>query len=296
VEVVLAPEVPARRQRENPESAVALRGGGTIMQHVLSDTAADGLSFGLNRIQFLPGDQAFRSSRHHHSFQQIRWAEQGSINYGPDQFIPQGDIAYFPRGAYYGPQLKDTGIGMTVQFGVGGEKQSGEEWQKYNTEARQRLTARGQFEGDTFVEVNPETGQETRRDAVDAMFEERFFLHSGQAWSVPAEGYDAPILMHPSAFEYYELRPGAERKELGRFFDHAGPEADVRLSMLRLSGGRVYELTPDRAQVGWSVSAGLLVDGTEYPALACVYSRRGVADTISADRPTELHLVEFPRF
>lgn len=266
------------------------------MQHVLADSATDGLSFGLNRIQFLSGDQAFRSSRHHHAFQQIRWAEQGSINYGPDQFIPQGDIAYFPRGAYYGPQLKDAGVGMTIQFGLDGEKQTGEEWQKYNREARERLAAHGRFEGDTFIDVNPETGKETAREAVDALFEERYLLKTGQAWSVPDEGYDAPILMHPSAFEYYELRPGSERKELGRFFDHAGPEADVRLSMLRLSDGGAYDFTADRAQVAWSLSAGLRIDGTKYPALTCVYSRRGETGTISADTPTELHLVEFPCF
>jgi hypothetical protein len=295
VQVVVATEVPPRQQGANKDQAVALRGGATIIQRVFRDTAPDGLTFGLNRIQFLPGEEAFTSSRHHHAFQQIRWAESGSINFAPGQFIPEGDIAYFPRGAYYGPQLKDQGVGMTVQLGFGGEKQSGKEWAKYNAEAMERLKARGRFEGDTYIEVDQETGEEQRREAVDAFFEEQYFLHTGEKWVVPAEGYEAPILMHPQAFEYYDIAPGVEMKRLGSFYDHPGENADVRIAMLRLSQGEPYDLGPERAQLAWSKGDGLQIAGKTYPEMTCVYSPRDEKVQISGESGVEVYLVEFPR-
>lgn len=65
--------------------------------------------------------------------------------------------------------------------------------------------------------------------------------------------------------------------------------------MLRFSDGGDYEFTPDRAQVGWSLSAGLLSNGTKYRFDVCIQPTRETG-TISADDPTELHLAEFPRF
>ena len=43
--------------------------------------------------------------------------------------------------------------------------------------------------------------------------------------------------MHPAAFEYFEIAPGVEVKELGRFYDHPGTNADVHIQMIRLTGG-----------------------------------------------------------
>jgi hypothetical protein len=292
MEVVVATDVPIKKQDETG-SAVSLRPGGTLMQRILRHEAPDGLNFSVNRIQFLSGDKAYRSARHHHGFQQIRFAESGSINYAPGQFIPEGDIAYFPRGTYYGPQLKDQGVGITVQLGFGGEKQSGKSWDP--TEALELMRARGRFEDDVYIDTDPATGEERRRDAVDVIYQVRYERKTNQKFVIAPEGYETPILMHPKAFAYYQAGPGVEMKHLGSFFDHPGPNADVRISMVRLSDGGAHHLTPERAQIAWTMSAGLQVGESVYPELTCVYSPRGEDTVMSGEDGIEVFVVELPR-
>jgi hypothetical protein len=292
VEVVVADEVPVQQRNQ----AASIRPGKGIRQSLLRDDAPDGLSFTVSRNTWLPGPDAATSPRHHHAFQQIRWTEAGAVNFGPDQYVLAGDIAYFPKGAYYGPQNRESGTVVTVQFGFNGEKQHGSAmWDKYQAEALERLRARGTFQDGLFIEIDSETGERRVSDSVQALYEEQYEAHTGEKFVVPAEGYDAAILMHPKAFEYYETSPGTEVRNMGRFFDHAGPDADVRFSMLRLTDGGSHAFGPERAQIAWSISAGLRIAGRAYPRHTWIYSPRNETLQISGVDGMELHVVEFPR-
>ena len=52
-------------------------------------------------------------------------------------------MAYFPRGAYYGPQVKDTGVGLLLQLGFHEEHQYGGTWANVREEAIKRLQGHG---------------------------------------------------------------------------------------------------------------------------------------------------------
>ena len=247
------------------------------------------------RSQYQPGEKAFTSPRHHHAFQQLRWTESGSINFGPDQYIQARELAYFPRGAYYGPQLKDTGVGLLLQFGFGDEHQWGGIWSNLREEALKRLKEKGSYEDGVYVDTDPDTGERRVRDSGQALYEEQYEARTGDRFVVPAEGYDTPILLHPQAFEYYNAAPGCEVKHLGCFFDHAGPNADVRLSVVQLSDGGTYTFGAERAQIAWTTDAGLCVEGQTYPALTYLYSPRDEKAQVSADETVEIFVVEFPR-
>lgn len=289
MEVVIAANVREEEQR------FAGRPGRTVRQYLLSDNAPDGLNINLYRSQYQGGDAAFGSPRHHHAFQQIRWTEQGSVNYAPGQEIPAGDLAYFPRGAYYGPQRKDQGIGLLLQFGFGAEHQSGAAWNRYREAAMRRLTERGRFENGLYVSVDPETGGTVERDAVQAIYEEQAKDRGSGEFIIRPEGYEMPVLIHPAAFAYYQAEPGVEIKHLGSFYDHPGPNAGVRLSLLRLSRGGAYDLDPERAQFGWAAQPGLQIDGKTCPELTYFHSPREESSVLSADDKAEVHLVELPR-
>ena len=71
-------------------------------------------------------DHVYRTPRHNHTFQQIKFTESGRADVTPGEYIEEGDIGYFPRGAYYGPQAreKDTTT-IACQFGFNGEHQRG---------------------------------------------------------------------------------------------------------------------------------------------------------------------------
>jgi hypothetical protein len=292
MEAVVIAEVQAKTQAE----VGSVRPGATVRQFILNEEASDGLNFKLFRSQFQPGESAQTTPRHHHAFQQIRWSEAGSVNYAPNQNIDEGDVAYFPLGAYYGPQRKDQGITVTLQFGFGSEHQDGgKAGERLRAEATSRLNGRGTFEGGFYTDLDPATGETRSRDAVQALYEEMNALKSGEKFSVPPQGYETPVLIHTEAFEYYELDYGVEMKNFGHFYDHPGPYGDVSIFRLRLSDGGAYTFGPERAYVAWTKTAGLKVDGKSFPELTCLYSPRGEMTEISSIDVNEVNVAELPR-
>jgi hypothetical protein len=292
MDVVVATEVEIERQ--NSGGVPLPRPGGILHQFLLKDNAPDGLSFKFFRSQ-PQADNVFVTPRHRHSFQQVRWTESGAINYGPDQYIREGEIAYFPRGTYYGPQVKDSGVGALLQFGFGAEHQWGEPWDSYRAIVMKELGSRGRFERGLYVDVDPDTGEERERDSSLVVYTEQYKLHTGEDFIVPDPGYEAPVLMHPNAFEYQQVSKGKEIKHLGSFFNYPGPNADIHFSMVRLTDGGAYDFVDERAQVAWTTSAGLTVDGKTYPELTWLYSPRGETASVSAASPLELYVIDLPR-
>jgi hypothetical protein len=270
--------------------------GGTLVQRLFSDETPDGLNFRMLRSHFHGGDGAYDTPRHRHAFQQIRWAQSGNLNYAPGQDIPEGAIAYFPKATWYGPQHKATGISVAIQLGFHGEQQSGPAWDEVRPLALAALQETGTIQDGVYIQVDPVTGEETRTDSVQALFAKQYELRFGAPWETPAEGYEAPILMHPDAFEYFLISDGVECKRLGNYFDHPGPNADVRLSMLRLASGASYTLSAERAQLFWNTVDGLRIDANNYPELTFAYSPRDEDGVISATQDSvEVVLVELPR-
>jgi hypothetical protein len=155
----------------------------------------------------------------------------------------------------------------------------------------QRLRQRGRIEETVFIDVDPATGLERRRDVTEAAVQE----HTGEAYKIPAGGYNAPILMHPKAFTSFLAAPGVELRRLGAFYDQAGPEGDVRITVLRLFDGGTHGLDAERAQVAWALDSGLEIEGDLQPGRACVYSPRGERLAVSALGSVDLYVVEFPR-
>ena len=288
MDVVVTNEAPVLDQTE-------VRPGSTIRQVLLMGDTDDGLNFRLFRSQYQTGDEAFESPRHRHAFQQIRWTESGLVNYGPGQDIAENDIAYFPRGAYYGPQRKEKSVGWLLQLGFNGEHQSGPKWDSVREEAIARLKERGRLEGGAYFERDPETGEERRVDAAQALYQERYTMHVGKPFVVPEPRYDQPILMHVGAFEYYPLQPGLEIKRLGDFNDNSGAEANLVISLVRFSAGGKFELSSGRGQIGWAKPAGLQIEGRTYPEMTCFYSPPGEQAELAGEPGLEVFVIDLPK-
>ena len=285
MEIAVAADVEAEVRGE------VTRKGSTPRQRLLTAEGRDGFSFRVLRSHYQGDDKAFETPRHHHGFQQVRWAERGSLNFAPGEDVEEGDIGYFPRGTYYGPQLRDHGVGITLQFGFGNEMLGGKDASRVYREGVEKLRARGRIEDGFFIDVDPDTGKERRRDPTEAVVEEV----TGSMYTIPAEAYAAPILMHPKAHVYYAAGPGVEIKHLGSFYDHPGPNADLSISMVRLSQGGTHRLGDDRAQLVWSISPGLRVDGRTYPELTFLYSPLDENVAVTCAEVVEMYVIEFPR-
>ena len=294
MDIVISAEVPAKAEGGIGD---AYRSGAVERTHLLADSAADGLNFRLFFSKYQPGGDAFQSPRHHHGFQQIRWTKSGSVNYGPEQNIEVGDIAYFPRGTYYGPQVKDQGVSLLLQYGFGAEMvaKKVEEYRqgahiKDLKKSLDKLQETGRIVDGVYVQIDPATGEERRSDPGEALHKQL-----GTKLAIPPEGFATPILIHPRAFEFFQLEPGVEFKHLGRFFDHPGAQADLHLAAVRLSEERDFTLSAERAQIAWSLSDGLKIDGRDYPSLTFLYSPLGENSVITGQGGVEVMIVEFPR-
>lgn len=287
MDIVAAGDAPIHNQTE-------VRPGSTIRQVLLMSDTEDGLNFRLFRSQYQSGDDAFESPRHRHAFQQIRWTETGLVNYGPGQDIPENDIAYFPRGAFYGPQRKEKSVGLLLQLGFHGEHQSGPKWDSIREEAVARLQQRGRIENGVYIDKDEVTGMDRRTDAAQALYQERFTMHTNRPFIVPAPRYDQPVLMHVEAYDYYALAPGVDIKRLGDFNDNSGPEANLVISVVRLSDGGSFSLGPARGQVGWAKRAGLQINGQTYPEMTCFYCPRGEQAELSGAAGVEAFVIDLP--
>lgn len=295
MEVMIIGDVPTYEQgQEQGRGGHKTRTGGLIRQALLQDDAPDGLNFKFHRNQFGSGDRVFKTPRHHHAFHQIRFAEKGTINYGPGHDIPEGDIAYFPRGTYYGPQLNDHGINIALQYGFDGEHQEGKAWDEVFAGALAKLKERGTFEEGVYIETDAETGEERRQDGVEALYAAKYELRTGRKFITAAEVYEEPILMHTKAFPYFPVATGVDVKHLGRFYDRPGPHGDTHILMVRLNEGGTYQLTADRAQLLWTMVPGLVLEGRTYPELTCAYCKRGEEGSIGGVDDVEVYIVEFP--
>ena len=291
--VAVATKVAPRDENANGRST---RTGSYDGRRLQEDDAPDGLNFILVRNVFADNpDQAFKTPRHRHTFAQVKMVERGSSNFAPDRYIEEGDIAYFPRAVYYGPQAKDNCTSIAIQFGFNGEHQKGKVWEGYRQEAVRRLKERGEIVDGTFVETDPATGETRTKDGVEAVYEEQYRMHTNREFTVAPASYEDVILLHPKAFHYHAVAPGVELKRLGRFYDQPGPDGDVAISMVRLSDGGTFHLAADRAQVAWTLQKGLMVDGETFPELTSVYSPLGDEGRLSAEGSVELYFVEFPR-
>lgn len=296
MKVLVGADAPVYKQTAGKNEIGSVRPGGTIVQQLFSDEAPDGLNFRMLRSHFQPGADAYDTPRHHHAFQQIRWAQSGNLNYAPDKDIPEGDIAYFPKATWYGPQHKATGVSVAIQLGFHGEQQSGPAWDEVRPMALEALKAKGTIKDGVYTQTDLATGEETVTDSVQALFEMQYELRFGAKWEMPEDGYEHPVLIHPAAFAWFPLSDGIECRKLGNFFDHPGPNADVRLAMLRLASGATYDFSAQRGQIFWNTADGLRIDGTDYPELTFVYSPRGEdATATSTTAGLELVVVELPR-
>jgi hypothetical protein len=290
MEIVIAEEVQARDSRPIPA-------GGSLVQNLLDGDAPDGLNFLFRRAsRHVPGGD--ETERHRQTYQQIRFAERGSANFAPGQDIPEGDIAYFPRGADYGPQTREPAmIIVALQYGFFGEHQKGEIWEALRAQAIENLRARGALENGVFIYVDPATGETRRSGSAEAISEEQYQLRYGRDKQlvIPPKRYDSPVLMHREAFAYYASAPGVELKQLGRFFDQPGVNGDTRILMARIREGGVHCFSAERAQLAWSLSPGVQIDSRVYPRMTCVYSPLGEEGELCSADSVEVYIVEFPR-
>lgn len=231
----------------------SMRDGVLTQKHLLIGEDGSPNNYDLNTG--LAGSGGWRTPRHRHNFDQIRYVIKGDYPYMDGKVLPEGWVAYFPESVYYGPQDRPEGLQtMVLQFG--GASGNGYLSVEGREAANDALKAKGEFKSGVFTYVD-EAGKKHNQDASAACFE---YATGNKLEFAPAR-YDSVIVMDPSAYAWMPGEAeGVSEKWMGSF-----TERKARIGFIRLEAGAVYGAgTFKSIAIMFQTKGRVTVDGTEY--------------------------------
>lgn len=211
------------------EAVGSMREGVLEQKHLLVGEDGSPNNYDLNMGQ--TGGGGWRTPRHRHTFDQIRYVIQGQLPYTENDVLEEGWVGYFPESVYYGPQERAEGL-RTLVLQSGGASGGGylSAAQREATNAEMEKT--GEFKKGMyhFTDAN---GVPQTLDGSQAIFERA----TGGKLEFATPRYTDVIAMNPEAYDWLpQGDEGVWEKWLGSF-----TERNLRVGFLRLDAGAVYQ-------------------------------------------------------
>jgi hypothetical protein len=238
-----------------------------------------GVGYDCDIYHYTQDGERFFTPRHHHDFEQIRYAISGDMDFGHHNTTQAGDIAYFPAGAYYGPQAIDEATVLLIQWSPFWVSRAD------NERAVNELKNLGTFENGFYITQDP-AGKEVRKDSLNAIWEH---VYQRPAF-FPTPKYSGPIIMHPNAYGWRPKCSGVSIKMLGRF-----TEQDLQVYALRWEAEEAtVSFGAERTTCLYVVDGQISADGHDYGAGVILWSDYGETIEVSAAGAAETVCVGFP--
>jgi hypothetical protein len=215
-----------------------------------------GVGFTADLVRYEGGQGVFTAPRHQHNFDQIRYVISGRPDFGNGQLAEGGQVAYFPAGAPYGPEMIEEAELMLIQWS--------DQWmtREAHDATYVEMQKVGEFRDGYYITVDAE-GKENRSDSRNAVWET--FMKRNLIYPTPR--YPQPLLMEPRGFQWRQNGDGVSVKTLGRF-----TEDDVYLASYRWDLGGRLALTSERTQLLWVSSGQVSVNGTTLGPRTLIFS------------------------
>ncbi|WP_233598166.1 hypothetical protein [Comamonas sp. BIGb0124] len=206
----------------------SMREGKLAQKHLLFGEDGSVNNYDLN--MGLAGSGGWRTPRHRHNFDQIRYVAKGRLPYTEDKALEEGWVGYFPESIHYGPQDRAEGL-QTVVLQCGGASGFGYLSVAQREAVNQILSDRGEFKKGLFTYTD-EHGVTHTQDGSQAIFEHA----TGRKLEFAQPRYSEVIAMDPAAYEWVPMdEKGTWVKWLGSF-----TERNLRIGFIRLDGNAVY--------------------------------------------------------
>jgi hypothetical protein len=258
--------------------AANARTGDVENKYVREGELLPGIGYAADCYHYVGGENVFTAPRHHHDFEQIRISMTGVQDFGQGQVTEEGWIAYFPAGAYYGPERIDGASIFQIQWSDFWITRANHE------RAFAVLAQKGEFSGGKYSWTD-ENGIVQTRDAQNAIWEHVW----GRESVIPVPRYPQPVLMNPEAFEYITSDTGPATKVLGRF-----TERDLAITKIRWDKRATYSLPADRTYCLFTNAGDIEVDGRAYGRHTVVWSDYGENVDVSGAPGAEALCIAFP--
>lgn len=182
-------------------------------------------------------DVSFKSPRHRHNFDQLRFSLTGVTNIGVKRNLEEGDLAYFPEGTYYGPQDQESvgkdSLAMVVQFG--GPSGNGYMSMRQMSDSFAKLEHEGRFESGVFKRNSPAADGRVNQDSYEAIWE----YQNGRPISYSKPRFMEAVHFRERNFEWQALagQTGVATKHIGSF-----TEKGVAVFFVQIDAGATYTL------------------------------------------------------
>lgn len=268
------------------EKVGTMREGVLEQKHLLFGEDGSPNNYDLNMGQ--TGGGGWRTPRHRHNFDQIRYVIKGTLPYTETEVLKEGWVGYFPESVHYGPQERAEGL-RTMVLQSGGASGGGYLSVAQREATNAELNEKGRFEKGLY-HFTDENGVEQTLDGSQAIFEHAM----GHSLEFAPPRYTDVIAMDPEAYDWTpEGADGVEEKWLGRF-----TERDLRIGFLRLEAGSVYEAGRfDSIEILFQTSGRVSVDGASYgPETGYEFLAGEGPVAVRAEEPTEFLRTVLHRF
>ncbi|MER6976133.1 hypothetical protein [Streptomyces carpinensis] len=234
------------------ERVGTMREGTLDQKHLLVGEDGSPNNYDLN--MGLTGGGGWRTPRHRHNFDQIRYVIKGRLPYTENDVLEEGWVGYFPESVHYGPQERPEGL-RTMVLQCGGASGAGYLSVAQREAVNAELAKAGEFKKGLYHYTDA-NGVSQTKDGSEAIFEHA----TGGKLEFATPRYTDVIAMNPEAYDWQKDDSGVCEKWLGSF-----TERDLRIGFLRLDSGAVYQAGQFPSieilfQINGRVSAG----GEEY--------------------------------
>ena len=231
------------------EQVGTMREGKLDQKHLLFGEDGSPNNYDLNLGH--TGGGGWRTPRHRHNFDQIRYVIQGRLPYTEEDVLEEGWVAYFPESVHYGPQERAEGL-RTMVLQSGGASGAGYLSVAQREATNAELNKTGEFKKGLY-HYTDENGVAQTLDGSQAIFEHAM----GHPLEFSTPRYTDVIAMNPQAYDWLpQGDPGVWQKQLGTF-----TERHLRIGFLRLDAGAVYQAGQHPSieilfQINGQISAG----------------------------------------
>ena len=258
--------------------AANARVGHVQNKYVSEGEILPGVGYAADCYNYVGGENVFTAPRHHHDFEQIRISMTGVQDFGLGQVTEEGWIAYFPAGAFYGPEHIDGASIFQIQWS--------DFWvsRAEHDRAYAELGKTGVFGGGQYTWVDSE-GRSHSRDALNAIWEHVFNREA----SFPVPRYPQPILMNPDAFTYLDRGDGLATKVLGRF-----TERDLTIIKIRWDNRAEFVMPDNRTYCMFTNAGTVEVGEHRYGPHTVVWSDYGEEVVVFGEPGAEALCIAFP--
>ena len=254
------------------------RTGNITRKFIRESELAKGVGYTCDLVHYHRGDEMFTAPKHRHDFDQIRLTLEGTTDYGESQVGEPGDAAFFPAGAYYGPESFEEAEIFLIQWS--------KDWvtREKSDAAYKKLAERGRFESGYYITTD-EGGNEVRKDGANAVWEEV----NQRPLTIPSPKYATPILMRPDGYQWQPAGENAEMKDLGHF-----TEDDLGVTTHQWRAGGRIDLTSERTFIVWVSTGSVEIEGRNVGARTMIFSDAGEVHQLVGVEPGTATVLRMP--